>query len=395
MKRLHLMLTFVLVAGLLLACGGGEAPTPTPVVQPTEAKAPAVEPTKAQPPAAEPTEAKAAEVLPTPVPPTDTPAPPTPEVKPEEAEEELLASAEAALEALSKLKSFRSHTHYAWVSQEEGEEKESGEFEMRGEYVAEPPSQHTVITSSGDAAMGEEESETFEIIQIEDRMWFQMEEDEWMQVGQQEFLPNFLMSAEEFLRDLSGARRLWPDETVNGIRCRRYSFTERELLSFFGMGELSKAEGELWVAAKGDFVAKYTVHAEGKGLALGEELGYGAMDMLYEISDVGAKIVIEPPAGGEAAIAGFAAGEFPLPEDAEMSMSSPGFSIFATALPVAEVLEFYEAGLAKLGWSKDDETILGDFASLSFSKGAQQVDLMISADEESGKTQIMVTSPEG
>jgi hypothetical protein len=167
------------------------------------------------------------------------------------------------------------------------------------------------------------------------------------------------------------------------------------LLSFFGMGELSKAEGELWVAVKGDFVAKYTVHAEGKGLSLGEELGYGTTDMLYEISDVGAKIVIEPPAGGEAAIAGFAAGEFPLPEDAEMSMSSPGFSIFATALPVAEVLEFYEAGLAKLGWSKDGETIMGDFASLSFSKGAQQVDLMISADEESGKTQIMVTSPEG
>jgi len=210
MKRLHLMLTFVLVAGLLLACGGGEAPTPTPVVQPTEAKAPAVEPT----------ETKAAEVLPTPVPPTDTPAPPTPEVKPEAAEEELLTSAEAALEALSKLKSFRSYTHYAWVSQEEGEEKESGEFEMRSEYVAEPPSQHMVITSSGDAAMGEEESETFEIIQIEDRMWFQMEEDQWMQAGQQEFLPNFLMSAEEFLRDLSGARRLWPDETVNGIRCR-------------------------------------------------------------------------------------------------------------------------------------------------------------------------------
>jgi len=385
MKRLHLMLTFVLVAGLLLACGGGEAPTPTPVVQPTEAKAPAVEPT----------ETKAAEVLPTPVPPTDTPAPPTPEVKPEAAEEELLTSAEAALEALSKLKSFRSYTHYAWVSQEEGEEKESGEFEMRSEYVAEPPSQHMVITSSGDAAMGEEESETFEIIQIEDRMWFQMEEDQWMQAGQQEFLPNFLMSAEEFLRDLSGARRLWPDETVNGIRCRHYRFTERDLLSFFGMGELSKAEGELWVAVKGDFVAKYTVHAEGKGLTLGEELGSGAMDMLYEISDVGAKIVIEPPAGGEVVIAGFAAGEFPLPEDAEMSMSSPGFSIFATALPVAEVLEFYEARLAKLGWSKGDETILGDFASLSFSKGAQQVDLMISKDEESGKTQIMVTSPEG
>jgi len=394
MKRLHLMLTFVLVAGLLLACGGGEAPTPTPVVQSTEAKAPAAAPTTPQPPAVEPTEAKAAEVLPTPVPPTDTPAPPTPEVKPEAAEEELLANAEAALEALSKLKSFRSHTHFAWVSQEEGEEKESGEFEMRGEYVAEPPSQHTVITSSGDAAMGEE-SETFEIIQIEDQMWFRLEEDQWMQVGQQEFLPSFLMSAEEFLRDLSGARRLWPDETVNGIRCRHYRFTEKEMLSFFGMGELSKAEGELWVADKGDFVAKYTLHAEGKGLGLGETLGYGTMDMLYEISDVGAKIVIEPPAGGEAAIAGFAAGEFPLPEDAEMSMSSPGFSIFVTALPVAEVLEFYEARLAKLGWSKGDETIFGDFASLSFSKGAQQVDLMISADEESGKTQIMVTSPEG
>lgn len=92
MKRLNLMLAFVLVASTLLACGGGKVPTPTPAVQPTEAK----------PPAAKPTEVEVAEAEPTPVPPTDTPVPPTPEVKPEVEKEELLANAGAAAEPPSQ-----------------------------------------------------------------------------------------------------------------------------------------------------------------------------------------------------------------------------------------------------------------------------------------------------
>jgi len=380
MKRLYLVplvLTFVMMTTLLPSCRGGkEAATPTPAVQPTEAK----------PTAPKPTEAK-----PTPLPPTDTPVPPTPEVKPT-ATEEVLTDAEAALEALRKLKSFRSYTHYIWTRQEEGEAKESSELEIRGEHVAEPPSQRLIITPGGDI-MAEEGPD--EIIQIEDRTWYKLEEGQWIQVAQQEFLPfGTMINAVASLRDLHGARRLWPDETVNGIRCRRYSFTEKSLPYFLDLGELSKVEGKLWVAVEGDFVVKYTLHAEGEDLKISEKPGHVTMDILYEISDVGADIVIEPPTGGGAAIAGFAEGEFPVPEDAEMTMSSPGFTIFATELPVAEVAEFYKERLMELGWTKTDETDLGSMVNLSFTKDAQELNLMIGKSEESDKTQIIVNSPE-
>jgi len=305
----------------------------------------------------------------------------------------VLADADAALEALRKLKSFRSYTHYAWTSKTREGETESSELEIRGEHVAEPPSQRLLITPGGDAA--KEGPETFEIIQIEDRTWYKLEEGQWIQVTQQEILPfGHMMNAVASLRDLSGARRIWPDETVNGIRCRHYRFTEKALPYFLTLGELSKVEGDLWLAVEGDFVVKYTLHAEGKELKIGEKPGFGTLDLVYEISDVGAEMAIEPPTGGGAAIPGFAEGEFPMPEDAEMSMSGPGFTLIVTTLPVAEVAEFYKERLGELGWTKSEEINLGSMVNMSFTKDSQQLNLMIGKSEESGKTQIMVNTPE-
>lgn len=393
-KLLHIVLvvlTFVMMAALLPACRGGrEAATPTPAVQPTPTKPTAAKPTKAKPTAPKPTEAKPT----TPPPPTNTPAPPTPEVKPTPTEE-VLADAEIALQALRKLKSFRSYTHYSWTVQEEGKAKESSEIEIRGEHVAEPPSQRLFITLGGDAA-AEEGPESFELIQIEDQIWYKLGEDQWMQIAQQELIPfGPMMNAVATLRELHGARRLWPDETVNGIRCRHYRFTEKNLPYFLDLGELSKVEGDLWVAVEGDFAVKYVMHAEGGDLRIGEQPGYVILDLLYEVSDVGADIVIEPPTGGGPAIAGFAEGEFPVPEGTEMSMSSPGLTIFVTALPVAEVAGFYKERLGDLGWTKTDEISMGNMVSLSFVKDTQQLNLMIGKGEENGKTQIIVNTAEG
>jgi len=197
----------------LAACSSGEKAEPTkpPVAQatqpPTEQPTSPPKPATPTPKEAKPT-AKPAE-------PTATPAPPSPTPVAEAKPAMLVASPEDTLD------SYRMRTTMRLL---EGEGLLGEEFNMEQAWVREPPSSHTVMYgSSGDMAT--------EIITIGDSTWVKMG-DTWIKSeggqgagGVSSFAAQESLEAtlEDILQDMENAMKPAGEDTVNGVRCQRYT----------------------------------------------------------------------------------------------------------------------------------------------------------------------------
>ena len=225
-KTLLAILAIFTVVGLsygLTACskGGGEKAEPTkpPVAQATQ---PAEQPTSPPKPAtptpkeAKPT-AKPAEPTATPVPPSPTPVA---EAKPSM----LVASPEDTLD------SYRMRTTMRLL---EGEGLLGEEFNTEQAWVREPPASHTVMYgSSGGMAM--------EIITIGDSNWVKVG-GTWIKsegeqgaggVSSSAAQENLKASLEDILQDMESAMKPAGEDTVNGVRCQRYTVDTEFSMAF-------------------------------------------------------------------------------------------------------------------------------------------------------------------
>jgi len=240
----------------------------------------------------------------------------------EEGAEELeLSSVTSGLENLDSYVTF-----LEIVTLQGGVPSPTGTLQMEIYFVREPRAERVVMR-------GGEAGEAMEMVQIGDQQYITFGEGQCMSsqaeagdtLGTEEMQPDDLVSG------VQGARRVLPDEVVNGILCRHYTFDEKALT---GSG-YTRAQGEAWVAVDGDYVVKYTVEAEGKDPATGTE---GQFRMRYELREVNSDLVIEPPAGCEAA-----GGEFPMMADATGVTTMSGMLLYESASPLADVVAFYQA----------------------------------------------------
>lgn len=207
MKHRTLRVGLVVIAALglcygLTGCGGKEkAPTPLPVAQATPS--PAEQPTPPPEPKATPTP-----VPPTPRPPTPMPLLPTPTAEP-------VALAGLFVRPEEVLDSYRLRSTVRML---EGEGLPEEEFTIAEEWVRQPPARRQA-TSFGDYA--------FESITIGDTTWVKAG-DIWMRddsgemasaLGRDSLGPDVA----EILRDLEASMKPAGTDTVEGVRCRRYT----------------------------------------------------------------------------------------------------------------------------------------------------------------------------
>ncbi|HUV89985.1 MAG TPA: hypothetical protein VMY80_10050, partial [Anaerolineae bacterium] len=176
---------------------------------------------------------------------------------------------------------------------------------------------------------------------------------------------------------LSNARRVRPDQDVNGIRCRHYKFNETALV----WRGFSKAEGEVWVAVEGEYVVKYTLQAEGKDPASGKE---GHLDWVYEIRDVNEPIPIEPPAG-----CGAAESEYPMMPDATDVSTMENVVMYTSASSLDDVLAFYKGQMPANGWSETGDSFTSEGTAMqSYTKEGVTVSLALT--EQDGKVSVLI-----
>lgn len=341
-KLLRVLVPLSLLLGLALGCGlsdiGREAPPPTEAPSGGE---------EAPPPAEAPSGGA-------------------------ETEEEQI-SLPSVTSGLESLDSYRSHFKMTFEGTAEGE-AEQWVYEMEMEQVRAPFARRVVIR-------GTDAEEGLEIVHIGDRQYVVFGEGQCISSSAEEgeALDMEIFEPEDVIGGLENARRVRPDERVNGILCQHYVFDETAV----AWGGFAHAEGEVWVAVEGDYVVKYTLQADGKDPATGNE---GHLVWEYKIRDVNVPITIEPPPGCEAVES-----EFPIMPDASDVTTMGSRVMYTSASSFDDVLAFYQEQMPANGWGETgDSFITSDSAMLSYTKEGRTVTITLTGED--GAVLVLIMS---
>lgn len=372
--------TLLLVALTVASCGGKPAQaTPTPseaagqVAKPTAAltaKAPEATPQRVTP--------TPQEVAPTPTPPPPEPTPTSEEIPTPQAFADWWNSLEGA-ETIRGRTTFRSSDGTSFVAELER--------------IQEPPAAHTVIHSVDEKGKASD----LELVQVEGVLYLRTKEgetwEEWLSMATEEaaeMSPSDLFAAP--FRGLTGwtARDLNVvdrHENVNGVDTTHYRVSDATMAQFIraanlpGEGEEAqeetltyiKAEADFWVANKGGYLVKSSIHIEGT-----EDDKPFTWDVATEVLALNEPLKIEAPAG---------VAKPGLPEDvpafpgAKMMASIQGMSSFQTPASVKEVGDFYKRELPARGWTLREGGMETDQMTMyTFTKDGRSCQVMITRE---------------
>jgi hypothetical protein len=161
-----------------------------------------------------------------------------------------------------------------------------------GEVATNPTALHSVLTIEGQAA-SQLPSNRVEVIWIGDQVWVKVGRKPWVQVPVTALESEYagqVVGVGELLPYIQQAKRVMPDETVNGIPCKHYAYDVGNLQAEAGM---TSAQGDIWVAIDGGYVVRLTMN--GHGTYYGTYTSSGILNLVYDLYDVNAPISINPP----------------------------------------------------------------------------------------------------
>lgn len=353
---------FLLLALALVACtGGGASPTAQPATAPSQ---PEPEATAGSVPAAQPTQASSSDVGPAPT--EDT------------------FEVEKVTEGLGALDSYRAVFSMAFDGSEDGKPVQ-WTFEMTMEATQDPDASRITYLGSGEEDVSKLSG--FEIVRIGDMQYMKFGEgagncisssadEQTSEVGE-------LFQPGDILGGLSDARRAGPDEAINGVRARHYTFDEKALLGLTG---LAKAQGEAWVAVDGNYVVKYTLTAEGQDTLFGKANSEGKLTWTYEVTDINQAIEIAPPADCESP-----AQDIPVMPDATDKSTFGSMITYKTPSAFKDVVDFYQDEMPKNGWkeSAEEPLMTDELAMLAYEKEDRKASITITVDN--GQVSVLIS----
>jgi hypothetical protein len=168
-------------------------------------------------------------------------------------------------------------------------------------------------------------------------------------------------------------------EDHNGVSARHATLDAEAI----GASSQAEVDGEVWVAAEGDFIVGYALEIDGTADDLGEGLE-GVMRWEYDLEPLGQDGGLLPPPGCPLGMV-----EAPLPDDAAQIVSQPGILSLTTGLDVTAAAEFYREQLASQGWTAGQSDYLTPRAALlTFTQPDRQLTVRI---EPGPPTQIWIT----
>ena len=201
-----------------------------------------------------------------------------------------------------------------------------------------------------------------------------------------------MMSPDQFLNDL-GNTKYEGEETINGIRTRHYSF-DKFAMTDTDLNDISEAEGHVYIAEDGDFLVRMVVDATGQIDLFDQGVTEdGQMHIEINLTDVDVPVEAAVPEAC-AGQTGGASSEFPVLEDATEVTSFAGVLSYQTALPVEDILAFYDEALAAEGWVKDEDSsfVSSGNALVSYMSDGVTLSVTISPNEESGGNYVILLS---
>lgn len=262
-----LVLTAAVDSGAVPATAAAEAATATPTQEP---------------------QAMASDIPPPVVPVTETAAANQDWVDPP-AGEQFTFDPAAWDQGLAALSSFRQKVVLNFTADDSGMHSK---VTYEGDVTVQPSALGSVVRVEGQSAE-ELPSNQVELIWIDDQVWVKMGRRPWTAVPVSAVESEYggeVVAVGQLLPFIQQARRVPPDETVNGIPCQHYVYDVSNLPSDAGM---TAAQGDIWVARDGGYVVRLTL--DGHGTYSGTYSSSGTLQLVYDLYDVNAPITITPP----------------------------------------------------------------------------------------------------
>jgi hypothetical protein len=181
-----------------------------------------------------------------------------------------------------------------------------------------------------------------------------------------------------FLTGVIGAEAVGQD-TVNNVATDHYTFDQRAL----GEEGLTKASGELWIAADGDYIVKYLLNTQGNEDYFGEGIE-GTLTLDYQLSDVNQGEIVLPADCPPGMV------DAPLLPDAADIVKVPGLLAYDTSTSLEDTAAFYQEQIPGLGWEAVGEPDVAEaMQMLKYTRDDLRMTVLLTA--ESGKTTVNIT----
>jgi hypothetical protein len=170
-------------------------------------------------------------------------------------------------------------------------------------------------------------------------------------------------------------------ETVDGVVVQHYTFDQRALVQW----GVTQATGEMWLAVDGGYLVKYVLVMQAGADYFGEGIA-GTLTWNYALTGVNQPVAIELPEDCPAGMI-----EAPRLPDATDLLSAPGVMTYITAASPAEAVAFYQQQLSALGWQPTSDPVVAEtLAVQDFTRGAQQLSILITVDEDGTTVQLLL-----
>jgi hypothetical protein len=256
-----------------------------------------------------------------------------------------------------------------------------GSVRGEGARIAEPEAMTMVLTTEGVGSIPI--GGTFTFTQIGDMDYMALPTGCVTGIaGQTENPFSSMLDDGGVLGELEGATLVESNVELNGVNTNHYTFDESLLaLNDPTAGELSQADGNIWVAADGGYVVRILMEGVGSTGLLGDTSAAEGQ-MSYELNYFGFNepLEINPPPGCD----GEGESEFPVMEGAQNLTSIAGIQTYTSDQPFDSIVDFYKSEMAAAGWETNIESITDSVASLNYTKDGADVQINVIEDPASG-----------
>jgi len=370
MKNMQLITVAAIVLVMVVGgCGGGGAAS----TNPAESTATSETTSSTQPAAT--TAVEIAEATPV----------PAAEVEATQAGEEDL-NLSSVTGGLAQLQSYKSTMEVHFTGQDAQGQAVESSFTIGEEFVQEPRAQHMTWTSTeskGDQAAATTTWETIAIGQTS----YMISTDAsgtktCVTISSSEATPPEQTLSADMWGSVSDASYV-NTETVNGVRAKHYAWKE----GVFGGYGFTSGKGETWVAVDGGYVVKQRIEATGRGTFLAGTDDEGTSTWEWNVTDANGSFQIQAPEGCESAAADIA-----VMADATEQSTYGDTITYSSPSALADVVSFYKSEMPKAGWqASGTPTEMEGLTMLEFTKEERTASVMITWDESSQKTSVIIT----
>lgn len=289
-------------------------------------------------------------------------------------------------EGLAGLKSYKSKLDMRFSGTDASGQAVENSWTMAEEFIVNPPAQYISWSSSESTAGQAPTVESWESINVGQTAYWITTDSSGNETciavssSQTETLSQAL--SPDMWGNISDAR-FAGTETVNGVSAKHYVWKESSLLGWGFTG----GKGETWVAVDGGYVVKQKIEATGKGVFMAGTDETGTTTWEWDLTDANGSFEITAPAGCESAATGM-----PMMADATDQSTFGDTITYNSASAFADVVTFYKTEMPKAGWQPSGTPAeMEGFASLEFAKEGRTASLMISWDDSSKQTSVIIS----